>query len=564
GPPYAPKTQSSGGSPDMIPDIPITAVFLALYVAFAVIHFSILKANQKRDHKFIFSGAIFGFCKIRIITMSLRIAWACHKTNVSLAIAAQIFVYVGTVILYIVNWFFTQRIVRAQHPRWGWSLPYRVAHRACIVFLICCLLMLVVAGIQQFFTLNTYIHMIDRNLQVTGQTYFAFICFLPIVVVLISLALPRKGTEKFGAGRLRINIAILLTGAIVLSIGQIFRCVTTWLPPVALRSDQGQLLPLPWYFSKACFYGFNFLTEILVVIFYAVVRVDLRFHVPNKSNGLGAYSEGKFRSPYHSGEVRNGKHASKDANMLGTVDSKDTLHEYEASIFDDTRTLADSLRYPSSVLEVDSKTGNWKIKRASLIHTRYSQASEHSLWSSDRDTMMDAPPIPPIPTGEDWPLRASQISTRGSPTLEHRNRHSKSPDASSARTTDPSTNTQDVADAIAQAIAKLEANSDIHARPYLKQNYDDADAITKAPPPAYDSMTPRSRPKMSKSTSISTPSTISSACIPCPSPPSPSPSPSSSTSMRIPPRGSGSGSGSPARGWISLSQRCSRGYQTRS
>jgi hypothetical protein len=60
GPPYPLRNQGLGGQPDVIPDVPITAVFLVLYLVFGVIHIKIFKANKGRGHKFIFNGAILG------------------------------------------------------------------------------------------------------------------------------------------------------------------------------------------------------------------------------------------------------------------------------------------------------------------------------------------------------------------------------------------------------------------------------------------------------------------------------------------------------------------------
>ncbi|PSN66627.1 hypothetical protein BS50DRAFT_494310, partial [Corynespora cassiicola Philippines] len=484
GPPYAPHSSSLGGVPSTMPDVAITAVFLFLYVVFAITHFRILKLNAARGHKFVFSGALLGFCKIRVITMSLRIAWSSYPRNVSLGISAQVFVYVGTIILFLVNWFFTQRIVRAQHARWGWSMPYRVVHRMAIVCLVLCLLMLVVAAIQQFFTLDPNTLRIDRNLQLTGQTYFAAFCFAPLVLIAISLILPRRGTEKFGAGRLRNNIAILAIAATILSAGAIFRCVIAWLPPTPLRTAQGAPLPAPWYFSKACFYVFNFLTELFVVIFYAVMRVDLRFHVPNGSKKPGDYSR-KRQSRYNIGVIGNEKNLKRaSGGPVGGVftnDSKDTLQEYQGSLFDDTRTLADSLRYPSSVLEVDPKSGHWKIKRVSqdtsMGSVRYSCGSSPSIWNPDRDTFVadDAPPVPDLPNN--WPLRESQLPRGSVPVMEHRNRRSTSA-GTSARSNEiygHDMNRVDMGNAIADAIAKLEENSEQNRR--------------RAPsPPSYDAI----------------------------------------------------------------------------
>ncbi|KAF3030319.1 hypothetical protein E8E12_000210 [Didymella heteroderae] len=63
-PPYSPTNAGLGGSPDVIPDIPITAVFLVLYLSLGVVHIKILKSNKDRGHKFIFNGDLLG--KLRL------------------------------------------------------------------------------------------------------------------------------------------------------------------------------------------------------------------------------------------------------------------------------------------------------------------------------------------------------------------------------------------------------------------------------------------------------------------------------------------------------------------
>jgi hypothetical protein len=60
GPPYPPSNQGLGQNPAVVPDVPISAVFLVLYLIFGVIHIKILRANNDRGHKFIFNGLILG------------------------------------------------------------------------------------------------------------------------------------------------------------------------------------------------------------------------------------------------------------------------------------------------------------------------------------------------------------------------------------------------------------------------------------------------------------------------------------------------------------------------
>jgi hypothetical protein len=405
--------------------------------------------------------------------MSLRIAWANYPRNVGLAIAANVFVYAGTIILYMVDWFFVQRVLRAQHARLGWSTLYRIFHRAGLVVLVLSLLMLIVSQIWQFFTLDQHKLNVFHDLFLVAQTYFTIFCFAPALLVGISLLIPRTEVEKFGAGRLRYNITILLISVSILSIGQIFRCVLAWIPAIRMVDVQRGTVSMPWYLSKAAFYCFNFVTELLVVVMFAIVRVDLRFYVPNGARKSGDYS--RSRVDLHNGSERNLNEDEKNLNeaapspMIHQNNSSQTLHRYQSSIFEDTQTLADSLRYPSSTLEVDEKTGNWKVKRLSSDsmrsrHTTVSFASSSRTTLHDRNTLVDndAPPVPEIPA--EWPLPDAAPPRGSSSVLEHTNPPSRrgTPQQRTFELEGHQLNNVDVGDAVTDALARLESNSERH------------------------------------------------------------------------------------------------------
>ena len=119
--------------------------------------------------------------------------------------------------------------------------------------------------------------------RLVGSTYFAVAAFLPIPLVLLRVILPKKSrVEKFGEGRFRTKIVILLFSSAILTLGAAFRAGTAYVPRA--RADPA------WYHSKVCFYIFNFTVEIIVVALYAIIRVDKRFHIPNGSHGPGDYS----------------------------------------------------------------------------------------------------------------------------------------------------------------------------------------------------------------------------------------------------------------------------------
>lgn len=292
GPPYPPTAAGMGGRPSISVDIPITAVFLAIFITGAACHMTLFQKNKARGHKFIPSAATFGFCMARITASVFRIVWANRLTNTQIAIAAQIFVAAGVLLLFILNLLYTQRIFRATHPRIGWSRPFSYAFKALYVLIILTLVMVISATVQSFYTLDTSIRSIDRNLQWWGVSYFTFVSFLPIpMLAFIVLAPRRQPTESFGYGSLKAKILIAGTAAVLLCLGASFRAGTTFMPARMANNPA-------WYHHKACFYIFNFGIEATVVFLYFFSRVDLRFHVPDGSSKVRNYSANNNKEQY--------------------------------------------------------------------------------------------------------------------------------------------------------------------------------------------------------------------------------------------------------------------------
>ena len=282
--PYAPTTAGLGGSPTKTLDDPITAVFLFLFLLGAIAHMTILQINQRRGKKFLMSGMLFGFCMARITACVMRLVWSTHLTNVSIAIAAQVFVAAGVILLFVINLIFAQRILRASHPHWAWAKWFSWAFKLYYISIVVALAALITCTVQSFYTLSHNTRRIDRDVQLFGSTYFAVAAFLPIPLVFLRVILPKKQehVEKFGEGRFRTKIRILLFSSVILTLGAAFRAGTAYLPRP--RNDPA------WYHSKVCFYLFDFTVEIIVVFLYVVLRVDKRFHVPNGSHAPGDYS----------------------------------------------------------------------------------------------------------------------------------------------------------------------------------------------------------------------------------------------------------------------------------
>jgi hypothetical protein len=135
----------------------------------------------------------------------------------------------------------------------------------------------------EFFTLNPKTQTTARHLLFFGGSYNLFLCIFPIFVVGLASSIPSPTPmEKFGAGRFRYKVILLLFAAFTLSVGTLIRLIgAAWIFPI----DAPGLID-----SKTTFYTTGFMLEIIVVFVYAVGRIDLKFHVPDGCTGPGDYS----------------------------------------------------------------------------------------------------------------------------------------------------------------------------------------------------------------------------------------------------------------------------------
>ncbi|KAH9889643.1 hypothetical protein F4778DRAFT_773265 [Xylariomycetidae sp. FL2044] len=285
GPPYASPHASLGGLPQVVPDVIVCAVFMVMYIAFAITNMTILQINlHRRGHKFLFNGMLFGFSFARTVTLILRIVWATRPHNVRLAIAANIFLNAGILIVYVINLFFAQRILRAHQPPLGWDQRLRVALRVLLVVVACALIMTIVSIVLTSYTKNEYTLQACRDILLATSTYLLVFASLPIPVVLLANFLPpHPEREKFGKGTMRAKTDIVLLSSTLCIVIAGFKAGTNWEPPRDLDDPA-------WYHGTAAFYIFNFSLEIVVLCLLTFTRIDRRFHIPNGSSKPGDYS----------------------------------------------------------------------------------------------------------------------------------------------------------------------------------------------------------------------------------------------------------------------------------
>jgi Protein of unknown function (DUF3112) len=224
----------------------------------------------------------------RITSLVLRLASLSLPTDIPLSIAAGVFLQAGVVIIFIVNIVFTQRILRAIHRNSAWHPLMSIVFKVIYALIIVTIAMVITVVVQSFYTLKPNIHRIDRDIQIYGTTFFAIVSFLPIPLIIAGYLLPRSSpVDKFGTGRFRHKIWILLFASTLICFGASYRAAVTWTHPVPKTQ------PLPKFMGKGPFYIVYFTVEITVLYLYGFVRVDQRFHIPNGAHGPGSYGAGR-------------------------------------------------------------------------------------------------------------------------------------------------------------------------------------------------------------------------------------------------------------------------------
>lgn len=263
----------------MSDDIPPLAVFLALYAMAAVISVLLFEHHRRRRLSRTIPIILFLFSGERMLTCMLRIAWAHRLASVRLAVASQIFLQAGVLLLFLLNLIMAEMIWLGRKPRARTRLGLKAAIIMMSVLTVSSLIMVITSIILSVYTLNQKTISTCRDVQRAGATYFLFLSTMPLIMLAFaSSSSSTPATEKHGLFHmesLRTVVTIISSLLCILNAG--FKTGVIWAHPHSLFQPA-------WYHSKACLYAFVFTTEICVLVILYAARVDLRFQ-PRKDQG---------------------------------------------------------------------------------------------------------------------------------------------------------------------------------------------------------------------------------------------------------------------------------------
>lgn len=291
------QTAVIGLVPTVHTDVPIDAVFIALFVTLAASHMTLFQLNNRKQHKFLFSAMMFGFSMSRIVANILRIVWATQPSNTSVSLAASIFNNAGILLVYIVNNILSWRMIRSKHPSIGWHPVLRIAYKIGLWLVLPIIIMLIVVLCVTNTHPTTYREHILTDIARLGQTYFFIVAAQPLVLLTFAALTPStEDPDHFGKRTSWNAKLITLYATTLLSLIEAgFRLGTAW-QPARLATDPA------WYDSKPAFYCFNFTIDVLILLVFLIMRFDLLFWIPNKASGPGSYSRSLAEKQANNGQ----------------------------------------------------------------------------------------------------------------------------------------------------------------------------------------------------------------------------------------------------------------------
>jgi hypothetical protein len=269
------------------------------------------------EHRSKLGFLLFMFSVVRIVALVLRIAWASNSTNISLAIAANVFTAAGVVIIFIVNLIVTRRVL-GDYARFGGHRALDLGLRFLLFSIVACLIMVITSTVYSFFTLDAHTRQQCRDIQLVASTYLTFLAFIPVPAVVLAWLFrgPAVGDTR-AKRRFNAKAQLLLVTSVLLTLGAGFRCGTTF--------DARPLGQVMWFHHKAAYYCFNFGIEIIVLYIFVLARFDSRFRLPQRlhddnAGNVDTDTEGKvlarrggfFGRLNHDREIFGGGDAARD------------------------------------------------------------------------------------------------------------------------------------------------------------------------------------------------------------------------------------------------------------
>lgn len=211
---------------------------------------------------FLFSGE-------RVLACAVRMAWASRPDNIRIAVASQVLLQAGVLLLLLLNLILAERVLLARRPGPRARRCLRVLLGAMSALTVSALVMVVVSIIVSVYSLNQRTIERCRDVQRAAASYLVILAVAPAALLLVAplfsaMPIPR-GTKV-----MRAKGTIVLSSCLLCALNAGFKAGVLWARPKSLFDPA-------WYHSRACLYIFVLGTEVVALVLLLATRADLKF-----------------------------------------------------------------------------------------------------------------------------------------------------------------------------------------------------------------------------------------------------------------------------------------------
>lgn len=268
-PPYPLDNAQIGGIPSVPVDVPPLAVFLSLHATAAAISMLLVEAHRRKGHDRTIPIITFLFSGERVLACAVRIAWASRPGNVRIAVASQVLLQAGVLLLLLLNLILAERVLLGRRPGHRARRCLRVLLGAMSALTVSALIMVVVSIIVSVYTLDQRTIERCRDVQRAAASYLVVLAVAPAALLLVA---PLFSTMPIPHGTkvMRTEKKIVLSSCLLCTLNAGFKAGVVWARPKSLFDPA-------WYHSRACLYTFVLGTELVALILLLATRADLKF-----------------------------------------------------------------------------------------------------------------------------------------------------------------------------------------------------------------------------------------------------------------------------------------------
>lgn len=268
-PPYPLDNAQIGGIPSVPVDIPPLAVFLAIHAIAATISMLLAESHRRNGRNLTIPVITFLFSGERVLACAVRIAWASRPDSVRIAIASQVLLQAGVLLLLLLNLILAGRLWLDRQPGPRTRRCLRVLLGGMSVLTVSALVMVVVSVVVSVFSLDQGTIDRCRDVQRAAASYLVVLAVAPVGLLLVAPLVSSVPKPQDTIKR-RLKLAIVLSSCLLCIMNIGFKAGVVWARPKPLFDSA-------WYHSRTCLYTFVLGTEVVALVMLLATRADLRF-----------------------------------------------------------------------------------------------------------------------------------------------------------------------------------------------------------------------------------------------------------------------------------------------